>query len=330
MTVLNKENSILSISNSKLLRVLFEALVLVHHLYITSTPFGAKISCSLGPIAVGGFIFLSGLGVGFSYIQKSDEYVKKLLKQRVPRTYATLFIVNLCYLILYLIIGGKFSNTFSAIISVLYLPIFKGFIPLSHWIYFLADLLIYYLMFLFFIFVFRKTKNKLLMTAITILAIDLIIIIVLSVINYQTGSARYLRACLCFPIGLICATFSGRITEILNKHKILFAVCLSAISVVIMALSDSNPVLEYILPIFTVLALVVILYGKNAKNKVLAYLSDLIIYVYVSHEFFLILCKHLFSTLLINLHMNVIGLIVFACSMLFAISLNAIIKKNKV
>lgn len=329
MKIINSKNDLLSLSNTNLLRVLFEALVLIHHLYLVSTSFGSIITNAFGPIAVGGFIFLSGFGVGFSFIKKGDEYSKKLLKLRLPKTYAILFVVNLCYLVLYLVTGGKFSNPFSAIISVLYLPIFQGFVPLSHWIYFLADLIIYYLMFLLFIFIFKKTKNRLLWTAIAILLLDLIIIAVLSVVNYQTGSTRFLRGCLCFPIGLICAAFSEKIAEIVKKHKIWLALCLSAISIVFMAMFNYRPIEEYVLPIFVVLALVVMLYGVNVKSKAIDYLSGLVIYVYVSHEFFLILFSHLFSSLHINLHTNIIGLIVFVCSTLFAIFLNAIVTKSK-
>lgn len=327
MKIINNEGSLLSPSNTKLLRVVFEVMVLIHHLYLVYTSFGGAITNDFGPIAVGGFIFLSGFGVGFSFIKKGEEYAKRLLKVRIPRTYLILLIADLCYLVLYLARGEKFNSPFSAIVSVLYLPIFSDFVYLSHWIYFLADLLIYYFMFLLFIFIFKKAKNKLLWTAITILIIDLIIIAVLSVINYQTGSVRYLRACLCFPIGLICAVFSGKLYEIVKKHKIILAVSLSAIIILISAFLDYRPIDEYVLPIFVVLALVVILCGVNTKCKALDYLSGLVIYVYVSHEFFLLLFSHIFSTLNINLHKNIIGLIVVACSMLFAVILNAIVKK---
>lgn len=329
MKVFNSENGLLSLSNTKLLRIVFEALVLIHHLYLTYTSFGAVITNAFGPIAVGGFIFLSGYGVGFSFVQKGDEYAKRLIKSRVPRTYAILFIVDLCYLILYLVMGGRFSDPFSAIVSVLYLPVFSGFVPLSHWIYFLADLIIYYLLFLLFIFVFKKVKNRLLWTAITILALDLIIIAVLSVINYHTGSVRYLRACLCFPIGLICAAYSERIAEIVKKYKVLLSIGLSAIGVVLMMLLNYRPINEYVLPIFASLAIVVMLCGVNTKSRALDYMSGLVIYVYVSHEFFLLLCRHIFSTLHIDLHTNIIGLIVLACSVLFAVLLNAVVKKSK-
>ena len=145
MKSISNKNSLLSLSNTNLLRVVFEVLVLIHHLYLTSTSLGSVISGALGPIAVGGFIFLSGYGVALSFIKKQDEYAKKLIKSRIPRTYAILLIADLCYLALYLATGGKFADPFSAVVSVLYLPVFSGFVPLSHWIYFLADIIVYYL-----------------------------------------------------------------------------------------------------------------------------------------------------------------------------------------
>ena len=322
MKSIDSQKTLLSLSNTALLRIVFEAMVLIHHLYMTYTAFGAVIAGAFGPIAVGGFVFLSGYGVGFSFLRKREEYAARLIKSRVPRTYAILLIVNLCYLALYLATNGSFDNAFSAIISVLYLPIFKGFVPLSHWIYFLADLIIYYLLFSLFICLFRKTKNRLVWAAISILILDLIIIAALSVINYRTGSTRYLRACLCFPIGLICAAFCDKLTEIVKKHKPLLAIGLSAISVAVMVFCDYRPVSEYLLPILSVLAIIVILHGVNTESRATAYLSGLVIYVYVSHEFFLNVFRPMFPTL----HKNAIALIVFASSMLFAAMLHSIVR----
>lgn len=326
MKTIDSKNSFLSYSNTAFLRVLFEFMVLIHHLYTPYTSLGMKVFSAFGPIAVGGFIFLSGYGVGFNFLHKKDEYTEKLLKKRLPRTYGILLIVNLCYLALYLAIGGKFDNIFSAIISVLYLPVFEGFVALSHWIYFLADLIVYYLLFLLFSWIFKKSKNSLLLTSIAILAVDLVIIAVLSVINYKTGSVRYLRACLSFPLGLICAAFSEKLVAIVKSKKALIFLGMSAISIIIVAYFNYDPIVEYVLPIFAALALVVMIIGVNTESKVVSYLSGLVIYVYVSHEFFLILCRTWFSS---TFHANIIGLITFACSMTFAILLNFILRKIK-
>lgn len=323
MKVISSNHSLLSHSNTALLRVIFEAMVLVHHLYATYTALGAVITNVFGPVAVGGFVFVSGYGVGCRFTQKNDEYTKKLIKNRVPRTYAMLLIVNLCYLGLFLATGGKFDNLFSAIISVLYMPVFGGFVALSHWIYFLADLIIYYLLFAVFISLFKNTKNRLLWTAVAILILDLVIIAVLSAINFQTGSSRYLRACLCFPIGLLCAAFSEKIAETVKNNKTILALCLSVVSIASVAFFNYRSINEYALPVFAVLALVIMLYGVNTQSRVVHYLSGLVVYVYVSHEFFLIVCQNLFSTL----HRNMIGLIVFACAMIFAILLNSGVRK---
>ena len=322
MKSINSQKNLLSLSNTALLRIVFEMMVLIHHLYRTSTYCGSVISAVLGPIAVGGFVFLSGYGVGFQFLQKREAYVGRLMRSRVPRIYAILLIANLCYFALYLAIGGGFSNSFSAVISVLYLPVFKGFVALSHWIYFLADLIIYYLLFSSLTFIFRRAKNRLLCTAITILILGLVIIAVLSVINYRTGSSRYLRACLCFPVGLLCAAFNEKLAEIVKKYKLILAIAFAAITVLIKMFLNYVPIEEYVLPIFAVFTLVVLLYGVNTESKAITYLSGLVIYVYVSHEFFLNVLRLLFT----GMRHNVLALIVFTCSMLFAIMLNFVVR----
>ena len=212
-------------------------------------------------------------------------------------------------------------------ISVLYLPVFDGFVALSHWIYFLADLLIYYATFLLFSYIFKKSKNRLLNTALAILIVDVIIIIVLSVINYSTGSGRYLRACLCFQLGLICANFYKNLSQIVKENKLILFVTLVLVSVfttlfAVVPSFDASPLKEYLLPVAVTLALIVALYGVNKESKVVNYLSSLVIYVYVSHEFFL----NLFKELLPKVDRNLIGLIVFACATLFAVITNSVIK----
>ena len=321
MNHLEHKHALLSYSNTELLKVFFEVLVLIHHLYITSTAFGAVLSEAFGPIAVGGFILLSGYGVGYRYLKSDDGYFGKLIRVRVPRTYLTLLIVDLCYLVLYLALGGKFETPASVILSVLYLPLSGEFVALSHWVYFLADMIIYYLCFVIFAALFRKTKKKLLWTAVAIFVLDLCIIAILTVINVKTGSSRYLRGCLCFPVGLLCAEFLEKLDEIIEKSKLWLAISLAGISIVLLLFLNTQPVREYLLSMTVPLALVVLLHGVNTKCRWISYLSSLVIYVYLSHEFFL----RLFERVLPGVERNLIGLLVFVCSMAFAMGLHLVI-----
>ena len=279
---------LLSKSSTNALRVIFELMVLFHHLYVASTAWGDRIDILFGPVAVGGFFLLSGYGVGFSFLNKGDEYCKKLLKNRIPKTYLIILIADLVYLGLYYYMGNSFENFFDLAISVLYLPVFSGFVALSHYIYFLADLIIYYFMFLIFVRIFKKAKNPLFSTALAIVLVDLVIIAVLTVINAETGSNRHLRACVCFPLGLLlaCTLKEKNVVEWLKKFKWVLAISLIAVGSVIYALTNDVSILEYLLPILFAFAMIALFFGVDFKNKIIDYASQAVVYVYVSHEFF--------------------------------------------
>ena len=139
--------SLVSKSTTNFLKVLFESLVLAHHLYLPSTVIGGEISTVMGICAVAGFLFLSGYGVGMQYQKKGDAYISHLIKKRVVFNYLLIIIVNMCYLTLFIMKGGQFKSFIGALCSLLYLPFSKDYVTLSNWVYFIGDLLLYYVLF---------------------------------------------------------------------------------------------------------------------------------------------------------------------------------------
>ncbi len=313
--------SAISRSASSALKVIFEMMVLFHHLYLVHTSFFSHISGLAGPVAVGGFLILSGYGVGMSYKKSGEEYSKKLLFKRIPSTYLMLLIVDICYLALYYYTGSKFDNAFDLIISVLYIPIFDGFVALSHYVYFLADLIVYYFIFLLFSYLFRKQKNRLLIATVCISALTIVIIIVLSIINASTGSERYLRACVCFPIGLLIACFDDIICEFLDNYKWLVAITFFVLGFAFYVSLGTKTVTEYVTPALFSLSIITMVYGANSKSKLLDYFAKLILYIYVSHEFF----REWFLYQFPNEHRNVRGLIVIGLSVVLSVIVNALV-----
>lgn len=93
-------------SANNLLKILFEAMVLIHHLSIFSGFLGNTVTGILGPVGVCGFLFCSGYGVGENYKVKGFDFSKKLLLKKVPRFYFVIIITNAFYLIAYLINGN--------------------------------------------------------------------------------------------------------------------------------------------------------------------------------------------------------------------------------
>ena len=321
----NNNSFLISKQSSGVLKIIFELLVLIHHLYFSYTTLGQLFCGAAGPIAVAGFILLSGYGVGINYVKKGNEYCNKLLKNRLPKTYLILVVVDICYLVLYYASGNTFTDLFSVLVSVFYLPVFDGFVALSHWIYFLADLIIYYIMFLLFIKIFSKKKHALLLTAGCIFLLDIVIIIVLSIINFKTGSTRYLRACVCFPIGLTLACFNDKVVNFLKEFKYIIFATFATLGFVSCMFIDARPVSEYVTSALFALAVVSIFYGVDFKSKAISYCAELVLYVYVSHEFFLNVSYMIWP----NIFKNIRAIIVLLCSVLFAMALNAIIKHFK-
>ena len=240
-----------------------------------------------------------------------------------------ILIANLFYLFLYYYLGNSFDNAFDLIISVLYLPVFGGFVALSHYIYFLADLLVYYIAFLIFAYLLRNHKKKTPLISACMLALMFVVIIVLSIINAKTGSSRHMRGGLCFPLGLLICYYEDEICKFLNDYKWLVVAALFVSGFACSVTFSSDIVSEYIISVLIPLAIIVALYGVSSKRKSLKYLESLVLYVYVSHEFF----RELLEKAIGGTHENFRGLMSMLLSVVVAIIictvLNFIAKKKK-
>lgn len=322
---------------SNALRLFFELLVLIHHLYQPFTLVGSRISAILGPIAVGGFMFISGYGLGVSYQRDGDDYLRKLAFKRIPTTYLTIVVVNLFYLILFYLRGNSFNNAFSFIISVLYIPLFKGYVTLSHWIYFLADLMIYYIVFLILAIVNKKYNARLKSSAKFFVFLAVILCLTLVIINLTTGSSRQMRGIFLFPLGILFAYGKDKLSRYVIKNKIKLVCTFSLIAVALFSIfaqdyfySGTNTaqvfctvMFEYVIGTLFVLAIMVFCWGKTLKSKFIDMASSLVLYVYVSHEFFFRTFQHLFP----NLHWALIMLLTVFYSIL--ISILIVLSRNK-
>ena len=296
---LRNDKKLLPLQTANLLRIIFELLVLIHHLYSTQTPTGSALSSIIGPAAVAGFLLLSGYGVAISFMKSGDSYLSQLLKKRIPSTYLQILTVDILYFTLYYLTGNKFDTAIGAISSILYLPVFKGYVALSHWVYFLADLLIYYVIFFILMKLLKKKKNRLELTAKINLIICAVIIIVLTIINSTTGSSRYLRGCWLFPCGILLACYEKQIVKFLNDYKFVVLGVLAFLFVTLSAtLYDVQIAREYVIcAISTFLAITITFtFNVEPKAKFVSFLSDHVLFVYLSHEYFFKLFGHFFNS----------------------------------
>lgn len=289
----NKSNVLITRSATNVLRILFEALVLFHHLFDANISWLNDIDSICGPTAVSGFLLISGFGLGMRYKKDGEKYLGSLLKKRIPTTYFHLVLTNVCYLALFFICGESFDNAFSFIISVLYLPVFKDFVYLSNWVYFLADLLLYYVMFLLFGWLMRKKKNALLKSALWVFALQALVVLVLECINASTGSAKAMRGCFLFPIGLICANFNEVVADFVKEYKYLVVAMFFSLGCVGMHFMDSNFMFEYVTSACFCMGIVCLFHGFNFETPGLALGAKAVLFVYLSHEFALKFFRHI-------------------------------------
>lgn len=284
-------NNSISRASTNLLKIFFEALVLLHHLTEPSTEFGKMVDGLIGPVGVAGFLFLSGYGIGISFKNKGQKYVENLCKKRIPRMYLIIVVTDLFYVILFLLKGNKFENLLGLVSSILYIPLFSSYVTLSHWLYFVADLAIYYVMFVVMAMLLKKCKNRLRASAFGVLCLDAILIIVLSIINAKTGSSRHMRACLMFPLGLFFADLGKNSTNFIKVNKYKF----SAITFVLGCLFcfiDSPSLSEYLITSLFALTVISLFLGVEFKSDVVDVVSKHVIFVYLSHEFFYKMLLH--------------------------------------
>ena len=321
-----KTEATISRSGADILRVLFETLVLIHHLFPTQTALGSHISTILGPMAVSGFLLLSGYGVGMNYKRKGELYLNTLIKGRIPRTYGLIVFTNVCYLLLFFLTGKSFPSFFALLTSVLNAPIVSGSVTLSNWLYFLSDLMIYYLLFWLFMQLFEHRRDRLLHTAKTLLMFAISVACVLCLINITTGSTRYLRGCLAFPIGIFIAHYDGELIKILSKFKYLIAGVLFIVALALsIAFIDQRFLFEYVINVMFSLSIVVLAFGFNPQNKWIKVASRHVIIVYLSHELFFKLLKYHRP----DLSSYLIMLVTVACAILFAVLWRKVLDEYK-
>ncbi|MBR4419470.1 MAG: acyltransferase [Clostridia bacterium] len=323
--------ALVSKSTTNFLKVFFEIIVLCHHLYLPSTAAGKELSTVMGICAVAGFLFLSGYGVGMQYQKKGDAYISHLIKKRVIFNYLLIVFVNMCYLTLFIMKGGEFKSFLGALCSLLYLPFSKDYVTLSSWVYFIGDLLLYYVLFCVFAKIFAKKKNPLKKSALAIIYLGVIAVVALSLINKSTGSLRFLRACFMFPIGLLCAHYNDRLYDFIEKNRKKCIINLSIAFVLVWFASlFGRSISEYFTADFIVLVFVCIFLGDNKERPFFDKASRLVLIVYLSHEFFFKMYMHYMSKVWPQ---NRIGIIVvfstIGFAVLFRIVADGVAKKMK-
>lgn len=291
----NMDGILLSKKTSIALKGILCIFVLLHHLLRVDNAFIDSILNLLGPLAVGGFFLLSGYGLIVNYKQYGLDYVKKILFKKIPILYLIIIITNMFYLALYASTVSSELSIENIITSVLYLSFFNSFIPLNSWIYFIADLIIYYLVFAIvfgLIGLVNKVKNKAKTGAIIHFIFVLVIFVLISCI-FQEPLAQ--RAIFCFSLGVFAGAFEDSISSFCVKYRLLFVAVLCVLLTLLFMWVNFELVEEQILPLIFCLLLMVSFNQIDFQNKVVLFVGKISLYIYLSHGFFFKLFNSIYT-----------------------------------
>ena len=126
--------------NTNLLKGILALFIMFHHLGLkTDIPVASYIFSNLGYTLTGMFFFISGYGVGTSYLNKGNDYINGFLPKRVGKILPIFLILTIIYIgLAYHIMGKNFLSQLETMS--------KGILPLPN-SWFVLAILYFYLSF---------------------------------------------------------------------------------------------------------------------------------------------------------------------------------------
>ena len=273
----------------------------------------------LGQLMVTLFFFYSGYGVLKSYIAK-DNYSKNFAKNRILKTLLHFDIAVFCYLVLALILKSNYS-------WYEYLLSFTGWTTLgnSNWFIFVM-LALYLITALSFILAnrFSKSKGIILSSSVAVLSVILIIVLIL------TGKdMNWSDTLLCYPAGMLFATYEDKINAFLNKKKIygygaiICSFALFGISYLFIRRILPHVIAYNLTSIFFSLTIALITTKIKVDNAILRWLGKYSFFIYIFQRLPMII----FANLGLNANKYVFFILCFVVTLFISVVLNKFYEK---
>ena len=275
----HRQDNPLDAKTTTCLKGIFAIAVVLHHFAyhfppVETIPFFEIVFGRVGAVAVGVFFMLSAFGITRSYLKRKDGYLKSMIRNKIPALYFVFVFINIFYLIERLAMGVNFSFV-EAIVSVL------GFsIPsLGRDVWFIITILALYLLFVLVLVCTRKLKNRNNVSLGIMTAISFFLIFMSFIIS-PTEPFIFVRAILCFPLGMAYALFYKEINQILNRFWILI---LSLASLVICTDCAFGYLDEQLRSILACVFVITLVYKVNIKTRASYFLGVISLEIYFIH-----------------------------------------------
>lgn len=286
----NSNKEYMSKENTTCIKGIFIIIVFISHirqyqLYDSVIDLPAiNILSYLGQLMVTMFMFYSGYGVYESIKNKSREYIKKMPKNRILKTYF-LFVISI---ISFIICNLLLNNAYSLRENIMSFTGWSG-IGNSAW-YIFSIIVLYILTYISFT-IFKKDKIKALILN-TLLVIGYIIVMSFLKPPY------WCNTCLCYAAGMWYSQFIDKINKALlnNNKKYIITLLIVIVLVILSHAVEANIPMFSIYAVLFALLIVMLTIKININNKILFWLGKNLFWVYILQR----IPMMIFQTLKIN------------------------------
>ena len=261
------------------------------------------ISESAGGVGVGIFFFLSAFGILRAYQAKGNKFLLKLIFINCTKLWLIAVGINLLTYLVYF--NGAFE-TKDAVLRILNFDIFNHFNRMNRHGWFIATIILLYLLFALTYFICSKLKidKKFIIAGIIMFLIPFGFKIASWITDAISG--MYVREITMFSFGIFYATFYERVNYILKKG-FWIALPISAVAMVI-GFIFNEPLSTYGACIF----LMTIAQRFTWENKVTYFLGKICIGVYLFLHFSTLTLQHFINNEALWLLLNAGFILLFA------------------
>ena len=272
-------NKSLSLASSETLKGIFTVAILICHINAVNGMLnygllGTAVQ-SLGYLSVGGFFFLSGYGLSFSYDKKGESYFDNFLRSKL----LFLYTVNIMFIVIYSVRDIVIYNAFS--LPLLIKSFFIGGTVIDKGWYIEVQCLLYLLFYLSYKFFKDKKKGTAVLTILTSVYILLCALLKLSTTWYETA--------LCFSAGCAYAFFGKD-----KKVNTLFALPVLVLFLFTLYFGNAKILpealrisLKILSSLIFVCIIIVITKNINLKLKTLSFIGKNSLLIYLTQGLFL-------------------------------------------
>ena len=310
----------------------FSIIIIIHHIGQKIDVFSFNYSNELiGSFAVGVFFMISAYGMLKSCKKKDYNYIKELILRKIPKLYAIQVVVNLIYYFIFYNSG----LTQEMILRIFNLHLLFGLNPLNGYSWFITTIICIYVIFALTLIIAKlfKLSNKELFLCITMIIFTGLLYCYVKYLAKNISIPKlYIRAIVCYALGVIVYLFENWVISIPKKQNIILIIItfIAAFLCFVTKIVSSYMIHTQIMP--ALLCIMLVLICKNfsfENNKIGIFLGKISLFTYLLQKIVFNLIPIQFGGIFYGFIIIALTIIVATIATLLLRGIEKIIKKIK-